>query len=121
LATPALATPPRGLISGLTVSIDAAQLRIKRPEAASDQPIGRCRNSFPAETLGWLRLGGESPSVSGMRHLSAYWGSRHTRVFTDTVRSCKCVFELVLACLADLTATPLATPLAKFSSALVFP
>jgi hypothetical protein len=45
----------------------------------------------------------------------------HAHVFTDTVRSCKCVFELVLAGFEDMSATPLATPLAKLSSALVFP
>jgi hypothetical protein len=40
-------------------------------------------------------------------------GGKHTYVFTDTVRSCKRVFELVLAGLGELTATPSATPLAK--------
>jgi hypothetical protein len=57
-----------------------------------------------------------------MRHLSDYWiGNKHTHVFTDTVRSRKCVFELVLAGFAELTATPSATPLAKLLSGLVFP
>jgi len=65
---------------------------------------------------------GEADNTTGMRHLSDYWiGSNRTHVFTDTVRSCKCVFELVLDGFAELTATPLATPLAKVSSALVFP
>jgi hypothetical protein len=35
-------------------------------------------------------------------------GGKHTYVFTDTVRRCNRVFELVLAGFAELTATPLA-------------
>jgi hypothetical protein len=63
---------------------------------------------------------GESRNVSGIRHLSDYWGSKHARVFTDTVRSCKCLFELVSASFWELTATPLATPLAKWTSGFLF-
>ena len=52
-----------------------------------------------------------------MRHLSDYWiGSKHTHVFTDTVRGCKRVFELVLAGFGKLTANPFANPFAKWSS-----
>lgn len=46
---------------------------------------------------------------------------KHTRVFTDSVRKCKRVFELVLADFLGLTATPTANPLAKQSSGLAFP
>ncbi len=47
--------------------------------------------------------------------------SKHTLVFTDTVRIGECVFELVWAGFVELTATPFATPLAKWSSGVVFP
>jgi hypothetical protein len=42
------------------------------------------------------------------------------RVFTETVRNCKGVFELVLAGFGKLTATPTATPLAKCSTGFPF-
>ena len=101
--------------------IDVAQLRIRRPEAVSDQPIGRCRISFLAESLWVEESSGELEKKMARATERRLDGSKHTYVFTDTVRSCKRVFELVLASLSELTATPSATPLAKWSSALVFP
>jgi hypothetical protein len=78
--------------------------------------------SFLAVNL-WVDASSDAVrNVTGMRHVSNNWiGGKDTHVFTDSVQSRKCVFELVLACLADLTAIPIATPLAKYLSALAFP
>lgn len=112
-----MGTPPRQLTCGLQ--------RCRKVRLSSDSelvPVGRCRNSFLAGISGVDASSDEVRNVPGMRHLSNYWiGGEHTHVFTDSVRSCKRVFELVLPRFSEGTATPFATPLAKYLSGRAFP
>jgi hypothetical protein len=117
-----MGTPPRQLTCGLQRCRKVSARLSSDSELVPDQPIGRCRNSFLARISGVDASSDEVRNVPGMRHLSNYWiGGEHTHVFTDSVRSCKRVFELVLPRFSEGTATPFATPLAKYLSDRAFP
>jgi hypothetical protein len=95
---------------------------MRRLEGGADQPIGRHRNWLPGvEAIGQGDSFGELGTLlaGAIQHYRS--AANAHMCLRETVRKCKRRFELVSADFGEMTACPIATPIANMSPIGAFP